>query len=207
MKIHGSHDLGARLHQWHSGMDAVYAVGSQFYAGRAADAERVEAALAILDGIYARRKDTRMPAKDAKHLRDLRADLRALLRGGDAPRSNPAKLPRRVEGLVRMGVPVAKAKSLHAEMRKVEGYDVGGRDSLNAVDAILAEVDSAVGGHGVESTEGDWVDRYYQNIVLLYVNMGDTYTTTLAFDTNTTRFYVTSWGDWVERNGDKRGVQ
>jgi hypothetical protein len=34
---------------------------------------------------------------------------------------------------------------------------------------------------------------------LEFVNMGDTYDTTLIYDFSTGRFYVGAWGDWVER--------
>ena len=206
MKIQGSRNLGLNMHQWHSGMDPVYGVGSLFFAGHPAEDEYVENALSILKQTRSRGSFSR---KDGRHLNAVIRELERLLKParGKEPRENPAKLPRRVEGLVRMGVPLDKAKYLHAEMGKVERSPFGGSASHRAVDAILDSIDASVRGHGVESIEGDWVDRYYQNIVLLYVNMGDTYTTTLAFDTNTTRFYVTSWGDWVERNGDKRGVQ
>jgi len=33
----------------------------------------------------------------------------------------------------------------------------------------------------------------------MYVNMGDTYDTTLIYDYKTNRFVVSSWGDIVER--------
>jgi len=46
--IVGTQVDGARMHQWHIGMDAVYAVGSQWYAHRPAPAGDVVRACQIL---------------------------------------------------------------------------------------------------------------------------------------------------------------
>jgi hypothetical protein len=66
-------------------------------------------------------------------------------------------------------------------------------DALDAANAVL-------GGHGVEALPCEYcfVDRYYQNIIALYVNMGDTYDTTIYYDTNLEIFRVGSWGDFFE---------
>jgi hypothetical protein len=42
------------------------------------------------------------------------------------------------------------------------------------------------------------LDRYWGDVVALYVNTGDTYSTTIVYDVERDKFYVTSWGDWVE---------
>jgi len=53
---------------------------------------------------------------------------------------------------------------------------------------------------GIESVtdENSWVSGYYQDIVLLYANTGDTYDSTLCFDTENQEFFWGSWGDFVE---------
>jgi len=53
---------------------------------------------------------------------------------------------------------------------------------------------------GVEALrdENAWVDGYWQNTIALYVNKGDTYDTTLLYDTENNRFLITSWGDFYE---------
>jgi hypothetical protein len=58
-------------------------------------------------------------------------------------------------------------------------------------------------GFGVEAirSEGEHVDNYHFDIVATYVNMGDTYNTTVVYDTIDKRFMVTSWGDFVEYMG------
>jgi len=71
-------------------------------------------------------------------------------------------------------------------------------------DKVLDFANGVLHGHGIESIRGEYhVDNY---IVALYVNMGDTYAATLLFETDTRRFLVTTWGDWVERHQKKYGI-
>jgi hypothetical protein len=37
-------------------------------------------------------------------------------------------------------------------------------------------------------------------VVAEYVNMGDTYNATILYNVKSQNFYVTTWGDFVERN-------
>jgi len=72
-------------------------------------------------------------------------------------------------------------------------------NSRRELDPALKEIDRLIGTHGVEAIRGDaHVDNYFYDVVALYCNAGDTYTTTILYDTDRNRFYVTSWGDWVE---------
>ena len=73
--VHGSKQLGARLHQWHAGMDAIYAVGSQFYAGRPAPLRDVKEALRLLEQEHRNRKATKLRADAVTHLNAVVADL------------------------------------------------------------------------------------------------------------------------------------
>lgn len=57
---------------------------------------------------------------------------------------------------------------------------------------ILQTADKMMDGNGVERISGVGGG-------LMYVNMGDTYDTTLIYDYKTNRFVVSSWGDIVER--------
>ena len=57
---------------------------------------------------------------------------------------------------------------------------------------ILQTADKMMNGNGVERISG-------MGGGLMYVNMGDTYDTTLIYDYKTNRFVVSSWGDIVER--------
>ena len=58
-------------------------------------------------------------------------------------------------------------------------------------------------GFGIETISGDYVNPFYQTIIALYVNLGDTYIATLLFDTNKKRWLITSFGDFVEKNQKK----
>ena len=71
--------------------------------------------------------------------------------------------------------------------------------SKGGVDYKLERINTLIGGYGVESIPGEWVDRYYQSTNLLYVNMGDTYEPTVIYDTVKKKWYIgVSWGDIVE---------
>ena len=103
--VYGSRELGARLHQWHAGMDAIYAVGSQFYAGRPAPLRDVKEALRLLEQEHRNRKATKMRRDAVTHLNAVIADLHdamwsAIGEHGDPdagtgyPRENPAPIVR-----------------------------------------------------------------------------------------------------------------
>jgi hypothetical protein len=67
-------------------------------------------------------------------------------------------------------------------------------------DEALDLASELTGGFGVEAIRDPeaWVDNYYMDIVLLYVVQGDTYDTTVLYDTDERKFYIGSWGDWIE---------
>jgi hypothetical protein len=75
-------------------------------------------------------------------------------------------------------------------------------EGLPSSDDVLEEANRLLKGFGVEATqcESCQVDKYYYGIVLLYVNMGETYETTFMYDTEKGRFLIGSWGDWFERH-------
>ena len=77
----------------------------------------------------------------------------------------------------------------------------------NDVDGALSKADTYMAGFGIEAIRGKWVDNYYGDIVGLYVNTGDTYNTTLLYDTIKERFYVTTMGDFVEKNERKYEIR
>jgi len=68
------------------------------------------------------------------------------------------------------------------------------------IDQALDDANEFIGGYGVEAVRGEGyqVDRYYYDIIALYVNMGDTYSTTLLYDTENGEWLITSWGDFFE---------
>jgi len=68
----------------------------------------------------------------------------------------------------------------------------------------IAQVNKIVNGHGVESLRGNKrVDPYFDNTVALYVNMGDSYAPTLLYETETGKWRLTTWADWVEKHDRK----
>ena len=73
---------------------------------------------------------------------------------------------------------------------------------LECAAQILAD---QVGAYGTACINGESFRGYWGEAVAAYVNRGDTYDTTLLLDVRSGRWYVTSWGDWVEsyerRNG------
>lgn len=104
-----------------------------------------------------------------------------------------------------------------ASLKKFFGRDLSDADAV-ALRAVLASVDvrntksvdealdtanRLTSAHGVAAIRGKYVDRYFGEIVALYVNMGDSYAGTLLFNTITKRFSLTSWGDFVEKNSER----
>lgn len=62
---------------------------------------------------------------------------------------------------------------------------------------LMCAINEIVGGYGVEAiTKRGQVYPTYE-----YINMGDTYTTTILRDCRTGRVFVGTWGDIVERGG------
>lgn len=79
------------------------------------------------------------------------------------------------------------------------------QDRLEAIDRLL-------GNYGTEAIRGNWQNGYWGDIVAAYSNTGDSYALTVLHERGNGwnpagRFIVTSWGDWVERNGRKYGVE
>ena len=76
----------------------------------------------------------------------------------------------------------------------------------------IEAIDKLLGLFGVEAIRGEWQNGYWCDIVATYCNTGDTYALTVmeirgkcSFDNS--RFIVSSFGNWVERNGERLGVQ
>lgn len=92
-----------------------------------------------------------------------------------------------------------KGEAIFKAMRKELGDD--DRDRTDSVDAALDAVGEILGGSGVEAINGEHeehVDSYYLDIILLYVNMGNPYVTTVLYDTQADSFLVGNWGGWLE---------
>lgn len=72
-------ELGLLLHNWHDGMDSVYAAGSTIFADGTVDSETLEDCLWILEKIA--RKDNRgLADEDMSELFDLIEEIKGILK-------------------------------------------------------------------------------------------------------------------------------
>lgn len=80
----------------------------------------------------------------------------------------------------------------------------------SGIEAILELLNIRIGGYGTEAIFGHKeraaYPRFFLDVRAIYVNTGDTYSTTILYNTVTERFSVTSWGDFVERYEKRYGV-
>jgi hypothetical protein len=144
--------------------------------------------------IYDHAKEKYVVAAFGDFVRANRSRFGALADAYDriAPRKNPSlKSPHAGPSVKRMvdflGISKSDAEMLKTKMN--EGAPVG---------SILKAADQILDGNGVEAIPGVGGG-------LSYVNMGDTYDTTLIYDHGKGRFLVTSWGDIVERDHKRFG--
>jgi len=79
------------------------------------------------------------------------------------------------------------------ELRALRALLVDWRDEEIKRTQMLETASNILKGYGVEylRSENGRARAYY-------VNMGDTYETTLVLDIPRERIWITSWGDWVE---------
>lgn len=72
--------------------------------------------------------------------------------------------------------------------------------SNTRVEIILECINEILEGFGVEAIrlEDTWIDSYHGDIAYTYINMGETYTPTILYDTEKDSFIVSSYGDIVE---------
>ena len=71
------------------------------------------------------------------------------------------------------------------------------RNWQSEVEVRMSMLNELIGGSGVESLSEDqgfqaWPDYSY-------INMGDTYTTTIMFNYDTQKFFISDWGTIAER--------
>jgi hypothetical protein len=65
----------------------------------------------------------------------------------------------------------------------------------------LCAINEIIGGYGVEYI--NHVDDSLNDVLGIdYINLGDTYTTTVCYDHDLSKFVYTSWGDIVEGSPD-----
>ena len=82
-----------------------------------------------------------------------------------------------------------------AELRAILATRPEGRRASDAMERINQLLDA----HGVEAIYASGGHSgYWQNIVAVYVNMGDSYTATVLYDVGRSRFIITDGAAWVE---------
>jgi len=70
--------------------------------------------------------------------------------------------------------------------------------SMRTVHKAMELADTTMHGHGVEGITGFKNSSREMTTVAYYVNMGDTYAATIIYDCLVDKFYVGTYGDWVE---------
>lgn len=78
------------------------------------------------------------------------------------------------------------------------------RDRLEAINTLL-------GMYGTEAIRGEWQNGYWGDIVAAYCNTGDNYALTViqvrgGNSFSSSKFIISSLGDWMEKNSEKYGT-
>ena len=98
------------------------------------------------------------------------------------------------------------AKTINSLQKRIKNIN-NTITNAELVDNLLDSFNSELSGYGIEAIRCDTVwDSYYCDICALYVNMGDTYASTILYDTVKGKFYITTFGDFVEKNERKYGI-
>lgn len=96
-----------------------------------------------------------------------------------------------------------KVKACELALRRTRKFDPDIR--MNRINKLL-------GGCGVEALRGEWSNGYWGDVVATYINFGDSYDTTIiCLCTGASRwdcrFFISCYGDFVERYGERFGIQ
>ena len=92
----------------------------------------------------------------------------------------------------------------HKEFKRIlreslDGTSARERECYNLpskADVALHYLDSVLGSFGVEG----WAFPNQYKEGFSYLNMGDTYATTLCYRSDIEKFFISSWGVFVEKN-------
>ena len=101
---------------------------------------------------------------------------------------------------------LSTALEIRQTIKQINNREIRPRVGLGKLNALLR-------GFGLEEINGqDGNGNYRQpnqfvNPVAIYINMGDTYDTTVLYATQSGRAIITSWGDWVGRRGMRYGIE
>lgn len=104
---------------------------------------------------------------------------------------------------------------LYGSGKQVKALEVALRRSRRGKNRELTPSDrmdlinDLLGGHGVEAIRSDnWFNGYWGDVCATYINFGDTYDATIICQRTgrseyECRLFISSWGDFVERNSKK----
>jgi hypothetical protein len=73
--------------------------------------------------------------------------------------------------------------------------------TMRSVNVAMDLVDRTIHGHGVEEVVGFKNSSSDMKTVGLYVNMGESYSSTIIYDCLANKFYIGTWADWIEWRG------
>lgn len=114
------------------------------------------------------------------------------------PRAKPLPSVRTIRDRLRVDHEVAR--DVRQALERAEALGSG-----RAVERALDDISRLIGGHGVEVINGEHHRAgYWADAVVVYVNQGEVYESTVIYDTQRDVWEVISWGDWVER-AERRG--
>jgi hypothetical protein len=85
------------------------------------------------------------------------------------------------------------------------------RGNANTEEQRIEAINRLLGTFGTEAIRGDWQNGYWGDIVAVYCNTGETYALTVIqlrgdWSGAHSRFFVSSVGDFVERNEKLYGL-
>jgi hypothetical protein len=83
-------------------------------------------------------------------------------------------------------------KAFHEAFKKALQYT----STMRSVNSAMNLVDKTIHGHGIEEIVG--FQNSHTKTVGMYVNMGESYASTIIYDCLANKFYVGTWADWME---------
>jgi hypothetical protein len=69
------------------------------------------------------------------------------------------------------------------------------------IDDVMDVIDNLISGYGVEVIRSNNINnKYWIDVVATYINLGDTYKTTILYDVINNEFLCISYGNWIENH-------
>jgi hypothetical protein len=86
------------------------------------------------------------------------------------------------------------------EFLRQQNRDYNYIHSNTIMEAKMMALDEILEGYGTEviRSSNKFINHYYQDIIATYINMGESYATTIILMHENHQFIISSWGDLVE---------